>query len=377
MITAAFATMMLAEQGAEAIKVEPVAAGDPMRVMGNQKNGMSGLFAGCNRGKRSIGVDLKQSEGLELVKQLVKDADVLIHNYRPGVMDKLGLSSAAMRELNPQLIYIAISGFGAEGPMKDAPAYDPVIQAQAGITASQGQGQPEFIRNLVCDKVTAYTACQAATAALFQRTRTGVGQHIDLSMLDAALFFIFPDGFIQHALLDEDVTEQPPLSEMLYNLTLTKDGGITASAATDQQRMAMLAAIDMMHLFEDERFNALDKLLQNLEAFRALVAKRFLEFTTDEAVELLRAADVPVARCLTHQEVLAQPQLLSNGTVSEVDHPHIGKLRLVHSPIRFAGELGEPALLPPMHAEHTAQVLAELGVSEQALEKLRQAGTIV
>ncbi|MCZ6711904.1 MAG: CoA transferase, partial [Gammaproteobacteria bacterium] len=159
MITASFAAMMMAEQGANVIKVEPIELGDPMRFLGSSKGGISALFANCNRGKRSLRLDIKADEGKQIIKELAKDTDVVLCNFRPGVMDGLDLGSAVMREINPRLIYAGVSGFGTEGPDRDKPAYDPVIQAQAGFAAVQGQGKdgPEFVRNLTCDKVTAYT----------------------------------------------------------------------------------------------------------------------------------------------------------------------------------------------------------------------------
>ncbi len=172
MITASFAAMMMAEQGARVIKVEPTDVGDPMRYIGTAKGGISALFANCNRGKESIGINLKEAAGQSLIHRLVEEADVVIHNFRPGVMDKLNLGSEKLRALNPRLVYVAISGFGKDGPLANSPAYDPVIQAHAGIAASQGKEAPAFVRNLICDKITAYTACQAVTAALLVRRRT-------------------------------------------------------------------------------------------------------------------------------------------------------------------------------------------------------------
>ncbi len=239
MITASLAAMMLADQGAEVIKVEPVDAGDPMRYIGSSKGGVSALFANCNRGKRSLRIDLKTAEGREVIEQLAAVTDIVLTNYRPGVMDGLGLGSEALRARNPRLIFGAVTGFGLEGPLADAPAYDPIIQAQSGMAAVQGQGKgkPEFIKTLMCDKITAYTACQAVTAALYARERTGVGQHIDLSMMDAGLHFVFPDGFMHQALLDDDVTHLPALNQMLYEVTDTADGSVTISAATPKQQV--------------------------------------------------------------------------------------------------------------------------------------------
>ena len=160
--------MMMAEQGARVIKVEPLGAGDPMRYIGANKGGIASLFANCNRGKRSIRVNIKEESGQALIRDMVPEVDVFIHNFRPGVMDKLNLGAETLRAINPRLIYTAISGFGKEGPLGSAPAYDPIIQAHAGLTATQGLGDaPAFFRTLICDKITAYTACQAVTSALY------------------------------------------------------------------------------------------------------------------------------------------------------------------------------------------------------------------
>ena len=372
MITASFAAMMLAEQGAEVIKVEPIELGDPMRFLGSSKGGISALFANCNRGKRSLRLDIKTEAGKNVVKQLIKDADVLLCNFRPGVMDNLGLGSDALRAINPRLIYTAVSGFGTEGPERDTPAYDPVIQAQAGFAAVQGQGKegPEFVRNLTCDKVTAYTACQAVTAALYLRERTGEGQHIDISMMDAGLYFLFPDGFMHQTLLDEDVEHAVPLSEIIYDLTVTKDGGITMSAATEAQRVGMLSAVDQLHLFADERFNSMEKLIANVGEFREVLKDAFASFETDDILERLKKHDVPAAKCLSYAEVLEHPQYAANDSIDVFDHPIMGNMRRVKAPAKFQGERLEPGSRSPAHGEHTCEVLAELGHSEEAVQSM-------
>ncbi|MEM7080778.1 MAG: CoA transferase [Pseudomonadota bacterium] len=379
MITASFAAMMMAEQGAEVVKVEPLDLGDPMRLLGSMKGGMSSLFANCNRGKQSLRIDVKSEQGRDMVQQLVDEADVLLCNYRPGVMDGLGLGSDVLRGSNPRLIYMAISGFGLEGPERNTPAYDPVIQAQCGFTAVQAEGHVDpaaFVRNLTCDKVTAYTACQAVTAALYQREKTGQGQHIDLSMMDAGLYFLFPDGFMQHTLLDDDVLHVPPLSQLIYDLTHTKDGGITISASTEAQRVGMLDAIGLLPLMADERFNSPEKLMVNLEELRNLMADAFAEFETEEILAKLKANDVPAAKCMDYADVLDHPQYAANQTIDEFAHPRVGRMRRVKPPAQFGGERLTPASDSPSHGEHTASVLAGLGLTQAQIDGLRDAGIV-
>lgn len=376
MITASFAAMMMAEQGARVIKVEPTDMGDPMRYIGSSKGGMSALFANCNRGKESIRVNLKSDDGQQLIRTMSQQVDVVIHNFRPGVMDGINLGSDELRGLNPKLIYMAISGFGNVGPLGDAPAYDPIIQAQSGFTATQSKGQPEFVRNLMCDKITAYTACQAVTAALYVRQKSGEGQHIDLSMMDAGLFFVFPDGFMHHTLLDDDVQHLPPLYEMLYDLTLTKDGAITMSAATERQRTNLLVAVDRVELLADERFNSQEKLIANLAEFRQLLAEAFLAFTTEELLARLQEHDVPCAKFFAHEEVLQHPQYASTQTVEVVEHPILGTMRLIRSPAKFGGDRLTPALNSPAYGEHTQAVLQGFGVSVDQLAEWVDNGVV-
>jgi crotonobetainyl-CoA:carnitine CoA-transferase CaiB-like acyl-CoA transferase len=376
MITASFAAMQMCEQGARVIKVEPLSAGDPLRYIGVSKGGISSLFANCNRGKQAICVDIKTEAGQALIREMVPEVDVVIHNFRPGVMDKLGLGSETLRALNPRLIYTAISGFGNTGPKSSAPAYDPIIQAQSGITATQGKEEPAFFRTLICDKITAYTACQAVTSALYYREKTGEGQHIDLSMLDAGLFFIFPDGFQNHTLLDEDVAPQPLLIDILYDLIVTKDGSVTISAGTADQQMRSLIALGMEHLLADERFVGMENLLANIDIFKALVATEYLKYTTDEIIARMDEADVPCARCLDRDEVLAQEQLQANGSLEVIDHPLMGSMRIVKAPPRFGGEILEPGSPSPDHGQHTRQVLESFSLGEDRIEKMFGDGVV-
>lgn len=376
MITASFAAMMLAEQGAQVIKVEPLELGDPMRYLGSMKGGFSALFANCNRGKQSLRLDIKSDAGREVIENLAVETDVVLCNYRPGVMDGLGLGPDQLCRLNSRLIYAAVSGFGTEGPHRDAPAYDPIIQAQAGFAAVQGQGQdgPQFMRSLMCDKITAYTACQAVTTALYVREKTGRGEKIDLSMMDAGLYFLFPDGFMHQTLLDGDVDHSPPLSELLYDLSPTKDGGVTLSAATPAQQVGLLTAIERLDLFGDDRFNSLEKIMANLDEFREELAKGMASFETEDLLLRLHENDVPAGRPLDYDEVLAHPQYAANDSIDVTTHPLLGSMHRIKPPARFGGERLQPSADSPDHGQHTAQVLAHNGYSDDQIAALLEQG---
>ena len=291
-------------------------------------------------------------------------------------MPALGLGSGDLRALNSRLIYTAISGFGKAGPLSGAPAYDPIIQASAGFTAVQGTTEPTFVRNLMCDKITAYTACQAVTCALYHRERTGEGQHIDLSMIDSGLFFLFPDGFQNHTLLDDDIAPHPMLIDILYDLTMTSDGAVTISAGTAEQQMRSLIAMGMEHLLADERFDSMEKLFENIDLFRSLVQDEYLKYTTDEVIGRMQEADVPCARCLDRDEVLAQEQLSANDTVDVIDHPIMGSMRIIKAPPKFGGERLEPGSPSPDHGEHSRQVLESFKMDSAKVDALVTEGVV-
>lgn len=375
MVTASLASMMLAEQGARVIKVEPPGMGDIMRILGTSKGGISGLFANCNRGKESVALNLKHPQGVVLAQSLVSQADVLITNYRPGVMDKLGLGSEPMREANPGLVYLAITGFGVEGPLKDAPAYDPIVQAHAGYTAIQGTEGSELVRNLICDKITAHSAAQAATAGLLQRTRTGSGQHIDLSMLDAGLFFMYPDGFMNHTLLDEDVVPQPLLSDSI-SIAQAKDGEFVAAPVTTPQLSSFYKVLGLEYLESDERFSTAEAVMQNMDLYLEIMQQALDAISADDLVERLRAADVPAAKCLSREETLEQPQLHANSSLETTHHPVMGDLRQVRSPARFGTRLLPLGAPCPRLGEHTDQILGEFGTSKSEIAALREQGAV-
>ena len=244
------------------------------------------------------------------------------------------------------------------------------------MTAAQDASSPAFIKNLMCDKLTAYTACQAISSALYIREKTGKGQHIDLSMLDAAMFFLFPDAFGNHTLLDDDVERKPLLSDLLYEMTLTKDGGLTISAATEVQRAGVYKALGLESMMEDERFTPVENLLANIGEYRAILTEAFSQITTDDALQKLQEQDVPCARCYTLDEAISQEQLIANDSDEVQDHPVLGKLRAFRTPARFEGKslpIGGPA---PMHGQHTDSTLESFGFSSEQITNLRKEGAI-
>ena len=207
-ISGPLATMILADQGADILKIEPPRYGEESRQLANYRDGMAGLYANCNHGKRSIGIDLKSKRGLELALEMIREADVFVQNWRPGAAERLGLGEPALRTVNPQIIYASITGYGDDGPYADRRGYDPIFQCLTGYVAAQTNPEipiPDLVRNAVVDKATSYSLAQAITAALYARERGADGQHVKVAMLDAGLAFFWPDGMLRHTLVGKGV----------------------------------------------------------------------------------------------------------------------------------------------------------------------------
>ena len=348
MVTCSLASMMLVAQGAEVIKIEPPLGGDVMRHLGHQKNGISALFHNCNRGKRSLAIDLKSSAGVDAVTQLAMKADLVMHNYRPGVMDRMGLGSTSLRGINNRLTYIAVTGFGNKGPMSGDPAYDHVIQAMSGITDLQGDEESNFsfVRTLLCDKITAYTVCQAATAALLARATTGEGQHIDVSMLHACLAFVWPDGMMHHTLHDDDVIAMSPVSDYYQTLDL-KDGSIAVAALQDKHWEALLPLIGYPELVDNPMFKTMGARLSNMSEVLKVLKSPRQDVGVAKALEILRAADVPCGPCEHRSDIAHNPQVNAIGALETYVAKHLGSLTAPTPPVQFAGALTTQAL--PSH----------------------------
>jgi len=376
MVTASLSSMMLAAQGADVIKVEPVGIGDPMRFIGSQKNGISALFANCNRGKRALAVNLKDPKGQELLQRLAADADVLVHNYRDGVMRRLNLGSVQLRKANPKLIYAAITGFGKEGAMAQDPAYDHVIQALTGYTGVQAEeGVPEFMKTLVADKITAYTVAQGITAALLARASTGEGQHIDLSMLQSCLFFLWPDGMMRQTLLAEDATDFAAMADY-YRVSATADGYISIAAATDDHWKGIAGIINRPDILKDDRFNSLFARSANVGALLKELGGAFSHLSTADALSQLQACDVPCAECLFPDDVIAHEQVAAVGALGVQDHPLLGKVRVAEPPVQLDGVQAHIDRPCPAHGQHSSEIAREAGLSDAAIAAMQEAGTL-
>jgi len=376
-------TMLLAEQGAEVIKVE-FPDGDILRWNNlHAKGGMNALELNCNRGKKSIAVDMNTPEGVEIVKELALTADIFIQNYRAGAIERLGFSHEDLRAANPKLITVWMSGFGQTGPMADVPVFDPVIQAVSGHCAVQLNPSvpfPDVHRTIIIDKSTALTTAQAITTALFARERSAdkVGQHIEISMLDTALFFFWPDGAMGHTLLDDDKTGGWTMYEIM-SVTACSDGHLVYYLQGDENFQGMLRTIDRDDMADDPLYGTAAGRAsspQVMADIAAAVEAGFYALERDVALERLRAHDVPSAPMLQVDEIHDFPQVVHNETLHEWEHPKAGRLRQPRAAAKFSTDQLEHRWWVPDLGENTDEILADIGRDDDAITALREAGTV-
>jgi crotonobetainyl-CoA:carnitine CoA-transferase CaiB-like acyl-CoA transferase len=374
------ATMLLADQGAEVIKVESPGIGDLMRLGPFRRGGIAAFFANANRGKRSIVLDLEKARAREIVKELVRRADVFVQNWRPGAAERLGLGLEDLRAVRPDLVYVSISGYGDSGPYRDRRVYDPIIQGLTGHVAVQRNPEfpvPDLVRNVVADKASAYTAAQAITAALFARERGAGGQLVRVPMLDASLAFFWPDGMMAHTMLGDGVAGGPTLYE-IYRLQPTADGHLIYFAASDAEMHGLFRALGHPEWSADPRFGALEgrRLPENFQALGGALDAAFRTWKTRELLERLVAEQVAAGAVLSLPEVIDDPQVRHNGAIFEREHPAAGRMREPRPPARFERTPGEPGRPAPLHGEHTDEILAELGIGDAERAELRAAGVL-
>jgi crotonobetainyl-CoA:carnitine CoA-transferase CaiB-like acyl-CoA transferase len=378
MISGPIATMLLADQGADVIKVE-APAGDLVRVMGAGKKGVSGTFLAANRNKRSVVIDLKTKKGVAVLKDLIKTADVFVQNFRPGAVERMGLSEAELREIKPDIVYVSISGFGQTGPYSHKRVYDPVIQALSGLAAIQADrdtGRPRMVRTIVPDKLTAMTASQAITAALFARERSGKGQHIRLSMLDAMISFLWAEGLVH--LTFPGGEKFASRSQLAQDLVFeTSDGFITAGAVSDIEWKGMCEAFNKPEWLDDERFDTAHKRVVNVAARLEETQNVLRTNTSGHWLSVLDAKGVPCAPILDRTNLLAHPQIIQNEIVQDLEHPIAGPIRQPRAAALFSETPAALESFAPELGEHTKEILIDLGLPSDEVEGLIAEGVVI
>lgn len=310
---------------------------------------------------------------------LCRRADVFVQNWRPGVVEQLGLGYEDVATVRPDIVYLSISGYGPDGPYAQRRVYDPVIQGLTGHVAVQVNPEipfPDLVRTIVCDKATALMAAQAVTAALFARERGAGGQHLTLPMLDAGLSFFFPDGYMNKALLDDPKAELRRKLSTVYSISRTADGHVIYFVAGLEQSHALCRALGHPEWAEDERFSTPMQLIGNLPAFGQLIVDAFESWPTAEIVRRLEAEDVAFAPVLSLDEVPLDPQVVHNGSLRIREHPDIGRILEAKHPVRFSATPTTETPLAPGLGQHTEEVLRELGRDDVAIAALRSANVI-
>ncbi len=371
MISGPFATMTLADQGADVIKVETPGTGDLLRYAGPARGGISALFLTSNRNKRSVALDLKSDGGKRALTRLIEGADVLVQNFRPGALTRVGFDEPAVRRIRPDIVYASISGYGETGPYSHQRVYDPVIQAVSGLMSVQGGNSgPQFVSTVVPDKNASLTMAQAITAALLHRERTGEGQHVKLAMLDALVAWLWPDGMMNHTYIGDGVSAPMDLSAAYSEPMPTRDGVMVAAVISDAEWRGFCHAAERPDLLESEQYATLADRTANFADLMDLIRGITTGGTTAEWLERLDAHDVPCAPINSLTDVLTDPQIVTNGMVVERLHPTSGAFRDAEPAVSYSGTPSEVRCLAPQLGEHTEEVLREAGFNDADIRQL-------
>ena len=372
------ATMLLADLGADVIKVEPPGPGDLSRLARFAKGGVNSTVANCNRGKRSIQIDLSTEAGRGLGLKLLAGCDVAVQNMRPGVMDGLGMGYEHAAAVNPDIVYCSMSGYGSSGPYAGRAAYDPIIQAVTGYVALQVNPEvpiPDLVRNGVIDKASGWMAALAIVSALFARGRGAGGQHIDLSMFDTAVQFLWPDGGMADTLLDEDAGGGRHLAT-IYRLTPCADGHIVYFVVSDKQFHGLYRALGRDDWIDHRKWGTHEGRRGLSEELGALLEEEFGRWKVADLVPRMHENSVPCGEVAAVEDLHDDPHIRHNETLVEWDHPTAGRVRQARLAPRFSAT--QPGFRPsvPRLNEHADEILAELGLDADEIKDLRQAGAV-
>lgn len=367
-----FGTMILGDQGADVIKLEPI-EGDPMRNVGSGSAGLSGYFANLNRSKRCLAMDLTHPDARPIFEALLDWSDVVVHNYRPAAATTIGIDADTVRSGRERLIHVTVVGYGTTGPFAGRPAYDQVIQALSGFGARQaeGDGEPRLVRHGIIDKLTGMTLAQAVSSALVRQVRDGTGRSIVIAMLDVAVSVLWPDGMMNHTVLEPD-RSLPEISNG-FRLTATSDGHIAFALATVKQLRNLRRAIGL----DDDRDESTDGSMRRAGAVMREASERLAALTTDDAVSLLAEHDVPVAPLVGLADLHLHPQIAANGTIGSLDHPVLGTLRQANPLVRFTDETVADLRPAGRLGEHGPAILAALGIEPDVVEDLCRNGVVL
>jgi CoA:oxalate CoA-transferase len=361
-----FCTMMLADMGADVVKVEGPRDGDPVRKLGTIVDGMSWYFAAFNRNKRSVALDLRSDEGMEMLEQMLARADVLVENYRPGVLDEMGLTESRLKEINPRLIVASINGYGATGPYAERPAFDFVIQAMSGLMSVNGTPESGPLRSgtPITDIMAGLYAAFGVVCALRARNQNQSGQRVEASMLGAIMstFAYMASDHLATGELPVPTGNDHPIAAP-YGLFTASDGEIAVAPSTEAVLNRFLGAIGLPALREDPRFATNALRMQNRKALNELVNRQVITDTQATWVRRLNDAGVPCGLVQNMKQALSDPQVLHQEFVIEVEHPGHGSVKMIGFPVKLSNTPCEARLPAPAHGAHTQEVFQDWGIS--------------
>jgi crotonobetainyl-CoA:carnitine CoA-transferase CaiB-like acyl-CoA transferase len=367
-VSGPFAGMMLADQGADVIKIEPPGIGDLARFMGTIKDGMGAMFSTLNRNKKCICLDFKNEEDLEVLKKLVSTADVLIENYRPGIVKKLGIDYESLSKINPDLIYCSISGYGQSGPYKEKKVYDPLIQGTVGIPLAQNNQSPELIRTIIYDKVTGLTSAQAISAALYQKAIGEGGQYLPISMMESALYYNWPDLMMNYT-FDEGGVNIGELAD-LFEVYETNDGGVVLIIIANDEVFTKFCIVFDLSLHLDEKYNNLVSRIINKEELTIEINKVTRSLSSKELEDKMDREGISASICNELNEVYKDPQVVEQGSITEIDHPELGIMRMPKPPANLKGQDSSPRSLAPILGYDNREVLSSINIDDDTIQRM-------
>lgn len=372
-----YCTMFLGDLGAEVVKVEQPGGGDDTRGWGPPfVGGESAYFLCVNRNKKSITIDLKSPEGIQLLRRLAMTADVLIENFRPGTMERLGLGEDELRAHNQRLIFASLSGFGSDGPMREWPGYDLIVQAWGGLMSITGMpdGEPTKVGVAIIDLVAGLMLGKSIVAALFAREKLGIGQRVETSLLEAEVACLINVGsnYLVEGKIPRRWGNAHP-SIVPYQSVQTTDGYLVIGVASEAIWRRFCQALGHSELCDDARFAKNANRVENRAELVRILAEIFLTRSTAEWLKLLSEAEVPCAPVQTIDQVFSAPQVLQRGMLAEVEHPTAGKVRMAGIPVKFSATPASIRLAPPVLGRNSGEVLGSwLGMKPEEIEKLKR-----
>jgi len=374
-----FAAMQLADMGAEVIKVELPGKGDDLREWGPPFIRGEGIYYMLlNKNKKSITVNTRAPEGVDIVRRLLKNADVLLENFRPGVMDRMGLSYETVHALNPKLIYCSISGYGQKGPLWDKPGFDVMIQAESGFMDITGFDVPTRVGIAIADLVGGLYGAQGILTALIARENTGEGQHVDIALLDSLVSLLSYQAGIYIATGESPTRKgnRHPLSTP-YEDFATEDGRVIIAAGNQRLWETLCTKVLMQSdLIKDSRFLTMADRNANEPALKQIIEGITSKKTTDEWIKLLGQEGIPCGRIRRVGEVLESENTKAREMMVEVEDPVRGKMKLLGIPVKLSSTPCDIRLMPPLLGQHTEEVLKELGYSEEEVKELKSKGIV-